>query len=131
MLKFFRRLILRRKLRVVIRTLPHLLRERHGAGEFYTTGQVETACSLLKVKASILPYALATACTSEAFALVDIGLARQNYEDLRKEIGALFDIDEHRLNCKGLLFEFRNPIGKNHGLGDLSRSGYDGGHPGA
>ena len=130
MLKFFRRLILRRKLRVVISTLPHLLKERYGAGEFYTVGQVETASSLLKVKASILPYALATACTPEVFALADIGPARQNYEALRQEIGALFDIDEHRLNCKGLLFEFRNPIGKNHGLGDLSRSGYDGGHPG-
>jgi len=131
MLKFLQRLILRRKLRVVIRALPHLLKERYGAGEYYSAGQVETACGLLKVRASILPYALATACTPETFAAADAGSGNQAYEALRKEICGLFDIDAHRLNCKGLLFEFRNPIGKNHGLGDLSRSGYDGGHPGA
>lgn len=130
MLKFFRRVILRRKLRALIRTLPHLLKDRYGASEFYTAGQVETACRLMKVKASILPYAFATTCSSEAFSLADMDPAKQNYEALRDEIGALLDIDDNRLNCKGLRFEFKNPIGKNHGLGDLSRSGYDGSHPG-
>lgn len=130
MLKFVRRLILRRKLRLVIRALPHLLKERYGAGEFYSSGQVETASSLLKLQASLLPYALATACSPETFATAGVGMGKQSYEALREEICVLFDIDEYRLNCKGLLFEFKNPIGKNHGLGDLSRSGYDGGQPG-
>lgn len=130
MLKFLRRLILRRKLRGVIRTLPHLLKERYGAGEYYSVGQVETASSLLKMNASVLPYALATACTSETFASSGSGSGTKTYEALRDEMCALFDIDEHRLNCKGLMFEFKNPLGKNHGLGDLSRSGYDDSNPG-
>ena len=128
---FFRNFILRRRLRPIIRTLPHMLRQRYGAGKFYTIGQVETVSRLLNLKSSIWPYALAVACTSETFADADQDRDEQKYADLREEVSTLFDIDDIRLNCAGLVFEFKNPIGKNDNLGNIPTSGNEPGAPGS
>lgn len=126
---FFRNFIQRRRLQPVIRTLPHVLRQRYGAGKFYTIGQVETVSGLLHLKPSIGPYAFAVACTSETFVDADQDRDEQKYKDLREEVSALFDIDEIRLNCAGLVFEFKNPIGKNDSLGGFPSSGGEPGGP--
>lgn len=94
----------------MVSALPHVLKARYGASDYYTAGQVETAARQLKLGSGVLPYAVAVACSEDEAAAH--GLERRTYFDLRDDVARLFWLDESRLHCRQLLFSFKNPVGK-------------------
>ncbi len=111
MIGFIRDAVQRRKLRLVVKALPHVLSRRYGRGEFYTVGQVRTSAELLKVKPDLLTAAFAVACTAEDFVDAESKSSEQDYQTMREEIARLFWLKEADLNCRTLTFRFHNPSG--------------------
>ena len=111
MIGFIRDAFQRRKLRPVVKALPHVLSKRYGRDEFYTAGQVRTSAELLKVKPDLLRVACAVACTAEDFAAAEPKSSGKDYWTMRAEIARLFGLSESELNCRSLTSRFRNPSG--------------------
>lgn len=84
MIGWFRRLLLRRRVRRLIR-LRHKLRRRYGGGRTFTADQVRTTLEREKVRPADLPLALAIYCTGAEFAAAGVP---GDYRELRGEIAA-------------------------------------------
>ena len=119
----------RRKLRPIIRRLPHILAQRYGKRAFYTAPQVNSVAALLRLDFGVRPYAFAVACSAEEFLRAEPHSTEQDYMARRTEIARLFAIELSELNCRSLTHAFRPSrvenssepnilIDTHHGTGD-------------
>jgi hypothetical protein len=97
----------RRKLRPIIRQLPHILTRRYGKSPFYTAEQVNSVGAFLRLDAGQRPYAFAVACSADEFRRAEPDSAEQDYMARRTELARLFAIALSDLNCRFLTQAFR------------------------
>jgi hypothetical protein len=113
------RFIQRWRLRPVIKRLPFVLKERYGAGKFYTAGQVRTTADVLKLNPALLIPALAIACTASEFLKANLRWTEQDYWETRADIARLLGIDEQELNCEFLTHKLREPMDASNASGGI------------
>lgn len=132
MRRIFENYLRKRALKPIVGGVPHILRDRYGASETYTSGQVSSSAKLTKMKLSLLPFAVAALCSENEFLKAYPDLDIEDRQVFRQELSRLFGIEEDQLNCRSLLAVFRNPVGLNanhqpgrhlFGLGDGGGAG--------
>jgi hypothetical protein len=103
----------RRRLRPVLRQLPHVLAKRYGAGNFYTAGQVRSAVKAMKLHPKMVSSAFALGCETSEFLNADPTFTQERYRDERREMARLSGIDERDLNCGALTTKiFASSVGE-------------------
>ena len=111
MMEFITDVFRRRKLRPIIRHLPHMLIRRYGKRPFFTAEQARTGAALLRLDARQCPYAFAVACSVDEFLKAEPLSTAQDYASLRTELARLFAIALSDLNCRSLTHAFKRPSG--------------------
>lgn len=107
---FFERLVWRWKIRPLVKRMPSLLKDRYGAGKFYTSGQVRATLEFMKLKPQLLPSAYALACTAPDYLMANPTATEDDYVRLRGEIARWLKIPDRELNCEALTHKFRPPL---------------------
>ena len=107
----------RRKLRPIIRQLPHILTRRYGKSRFYTAEQARTGAALLKLDVRLYPYAFAVACSVDEFLKAEPLSTAQDYAARRTELARLFAIALSDLDCRSLTHAFKRPSGVENSSG--------------
>jgi hypothetical protein len=97
----------RRRLRPVLRRLPHMLAKRYGAAAFYNAAQVRATAGVLKLPPDLVTSAFAVACTADEFLKADPHFTEERYLAERKEVARISGIDKRDLNCRFLTKSFR------------------------
>lgn len=144
-MNFIQRIRTRFKLKVVVKTFPHLMKYHFGEGKFHKPANVKMLVEILKFDEERILYAYSIACRKSDFLKVMRELNEDDYLRLREDICRLYGCDESELTCnyfcerfpfKGSL-DIQNPGNDKyhfdvnpssfHNKADYGNSGYDAG----
>jgi hypothetical protein len=103
MFGWFKKHQARRRLAPVVGRLPYQLGQYYGFGRHYTVGQVRMAAKAVKLSRQMQAYAFAACCSADEFARMTPLPASDDYQRLRSELVALYEIPKPTFDCTDLL----------------------------
>ena len=100
-----------RRLRPIVRILPHVLFKWYGGRSYYSAAQVKMALAALNLKSDDESIAYAIACNEAEYRKAQPDQSKATYQVRRTEITKLFGLSRQQFTCGDLRALGRPPRG--------------------